>query len=497
MHILFATPEISPFTQTTGLGQYCTALASALRTYEPAAFSQDKTPAPNPVAALSVVTPLSASLDKDALRLARRLTPVKVPVGRKIEDVIVYEGLTPQRVRVFFLEHPRLSQEVVNGDAAAHYAFFSRAVVEFCRTSTLPVDVIHCHDWATGLVPVYLDAYGQDGVLGQIMTVFSLHDLDAQGQFDASAMKALGLPTEYFADDALEDGGKINFTKGGILFADIVTTHSDSFARELARGAGGYSLDGALQEREEDLFGVTDGVDYDAWNPASDTQLAVNFSVERLNGKRRNKSDVQHIFGLPARPMTPLLGFLSPLEEAKGVGILVEALDELLSDGLEAQFIVMAEGNDSYKQALVALRDRFPRAVSLHFGQDEALKHRLMAGLDAILLPSRLESGSPIHLQAMRYGTVPVARATGALKDTLADWDGAGAAPKGKGAGVLFDEFSADALAGAIEDTIEMLRTPRSWRTIVQHCMSTNFSWAQVAHQYIEIYKDLVEGDED
>ena len=507
MHILFATSEIAPFANPGELADHCAVLSDALRTYRPGKFMEPDPERsetatlliPSPLEEISVITPLYRELDKDDLRLARRLTPLKVPTDQGEAQVVVYEGRTPQRVRVFFLEHSLFDTEkVFNGNSDRRFAFFSRAVVEFCRAFPLPVDIVHCHGWTTALIPVYLDAYGQNGPLEEVLTVFSTHDLSSQGSFDFARRSELGLPEEYFEDDSLENDGQLNFAKGGILFADMITTPSESSIRALGTSEGkvlNFGLDEVLTEREDDLVGVLSGVDYEAWDPSSDAFLAVPYDLEHLNGKRRNKADVQHIFGLPRRPMIPLMGFLSPLEENKGIEILLDAVSQLLDEKTHAQFIFMTDGQSAYKKRLVELAARFPKAIGLHFGDDSALQHRALAGIDMILLPSRVEHSTHLQLRAMRYGTVPIARNTGALRDTIDSWDGVGKGPKGKGAGIIFEEFSADALADAIDQAIETLNKPTMWRPILQHCMKVDFSWGQVAHRYVELYKDLLELD--
>ena len=496
MHILFATPEIAPFSQTGHLADHCAVLSEALRSYKPGKFLKGSETSiveslliPNPIEEISVITPLYSSMDKSSLRLARRLKTLDMD-GK---EVVVYEGRTPQRVRVFFLDHPSFEKGAEGGDAE-RFGLFSRAVVEFCKQFTLPIDIIHCQDWPTALIPIYLDAYGQESPLDEVLTVFSVHDIEQQGSFDRKSFDELGLPKAYLEEDALSQKDKINFTKGGVLFADFVTTPSQALIDE--SGRTNSALGDAFSDREEDTFGVPNGLDYEAWDPAKDTFLAAQYDINQLNGKRRNKADVQHIFGLPTRPMDPLMGFLSPLKKTKGVNILIQSIEAILEEDSHTQFIFMTDGPEvDYKRRLVALAERYPKNIGLHFGKDLALEHRVLAGIDMVLLPSRVEHDTHIPLRAMRYGTVPIARNTGALKDTISDWDGIGDAPAGKGAGIVFEKYSADDLTAALEKAIEMLKKPNQWRPIVKHCMRTDFSWAQTAHQFIGLYKDLLQED--
>ncbi len=509
MHILFATPEIAPFHQEGKLGDFCATLTSALQSYKPYSFLSEQKRAAldlkaalsalqSPLSSISVVTPLYGYLDKGAMSLARRLDKLEFEHGGDRVEVVVYEGQTPGRARVFFLEHEQFSQPWVYGpdnqladEAAGRFGLFSHAIVEFCQSFPLPVDIIHCQGWATGLVPIYLDLFG-DERLDETLTVFTLHELEEQGSFPKTTFPSLRLPKALCSPKALENNNRINFTQAGVLFADFITTVSPAYAEELAPPGPGSDLDSAFAEREEEIFGISSGIDYRDWNPSDDSYLPIRYSREKLNGKRRNKAELQHIFGLPPKPMIPLFGFLSPLREAKGAGLVCDALETLLEEQEAIQCIVLAhEGDDVWRERMCALQKRYPKSLGLHFARDEALEHRVIAGIDMVLLPSKREPDGIVQLRAMRYGTVPIARTTGTLRDTIADWDDQ-PVPATMGAGITFDEFSAEALLEAMQDALGLFRRPRQWRPLLEHCMRVDFSWKTAAHNYIELYQDLL-----
>jgi starch synthase len=375
MHILLATPEIAPFSQQGPLAQWSAALPRALRDQKA-------------ISAAAVITPLYGYMDPDALQLARRLRTLQVKIERRVEEVVLYEGATPDRVRVFFLQHPLFDEGPLyhKRHNAARFSFFSRAVVEFCRTSPAPTDIIHCMGWATALVPLYLDLLG-DERLEDTLTVFAPCDLRQQGDFVPRDFDALGLPKALYSPEALERSGRLHFMQAGLLFGDVILADSPSAARDLQTEALGHGLDDLFSEREEDLFGVLPGVALEGWDPSRDAAISLTYDAEHLNGKRRNKSELQHIFGLPVRPMIPLLGFLGELSARRGGALVVGALEVLLDRGEDLQCALLCpDGEEALLAAAVALQEKHPRNVGLHFGElEEALTHRAVAGIDGKL----------------------------------------------------------------------------------------------------------------
>ncbi len=429
------------------------------------------------------------------MSLALRLRTLKVRRGKRRETVKVYEGVTPDRVRVFFLKHALFNKADKIYDkrtGAARFSFFGRAVVEFCKTFPQNYDMLHCMGWTTGLIPLYLDAFGGDS-LEDTLTIFDPGALRYQGSFLPEDFSTLALPAKLFTDKALKHNERLNFSKAGILFSDVILTSSPSLADNLASGKMKHDLSEDFQEREEDIFGVLHGVEVKDWDPSTDPHLPLQYDSEHLNGKRRNKSELQHIFGLPQRPMVPLFGFFAPMVKDQGIKLVTKALETLLEEEEEIQCIFMGQGDDDYMKALTKLQKRFPKALGLHFSHDEALLHRSMAGVDMILAADPTGQDATVALRGMCYGTVPLFFRQGALKDAFKDWDGEGKPPKNKGAGVSFSVWDDEDLTAAMEEAIIRYRRPRRWRPMMEHCMAQDFSWDRSARLTAELYQELLE----
>lgn len=515
MHILFATPELAPFTPDSPLALSCASLAAALRAYDPASrFTVGERATTNlrtlrhPITSLAVITPLHGFMDPTELRLARRLSTLSVPFGKGVEDVVVYEGTTDDRVNVFFLQHPALLSDrdhvygPPNGkpyrDNAQRYAFFARAVIEFCRTFSRITDLIQCWGWGSALVPAYLwTLYENDPALSDIMTLFTVTDPSDQGTFTTRQLGPTHLaPGKTIEADDLVLGKHANFTLAGVAHADMTLLNSRALARDLQNPKGPYGLHEVFRDRREDLASIVFGTDQDAWDPSSDDLLPVTFSHERLNGKRLNKAELQHIFGLPVRPMLPIVGLVDGLDDPDAVALAAEALDTLLEDGVGLQCIALGQPGGDFAQALVDLAKRHPRSVSLHLRDDDALFHRTIAGVDIVLGLRKHPSRALATLRAMAYGAVPVAFRGGIHPDLIADWKGDDDTELGgRGAGVLFPYYDGDGLADAIEDAIELYRQPRQWRPMINACMQADFSWRASATRYIDLYHDLLEAE--
>ncbi len=483
LSIVFATSEVVPFSKTGGLADVSAALPKALakRGHNVAVF-----------------TPLYKHLDPVAMRLARRLQPLEVPRRAKSQaklNVTIWETRVEGGATVFFLENDEMfGRDGLYGyqdndfiDNAERFAFFSRAIVEFARQFTMPIDIIHCNDWHTSLAPVFLDYY-YEKELDSTATVLTLHNLAYQGRFDESTFKATGLPKRFESQDELLDAdGKVNYLKSALIHADAITTVSPTYADEIQTKKGGCGLDEVLVKRTEDLTGILNGADYSIWGPKVDNFIPVRYSIEDLNGKRRNKAELQHEFGLPIRPTLPTLAMVSRLTEQKGLDILIPALKKLLA-GFESeqegfQLVVLGDGNNQYSEALTELAKQYPRRVAMHLGYSEALAHKIQAGADMLLIPSRFEPCGLTQIYAMRYGTLPIVHATGGLADTVID-----AGTNEEGSGFVFHEYTVEALIETIQRASLMYRNYRRWRPLMVRAMLKNFSWAESAVKYEEVY---------
>lgn len=486
LNILFATSEVAPFSKTGGLGDVAASLPKALA-------GRGHT--------VSIITPLYGHLDADRLSLSKRLRTLSVPRRAKsqsVQEAHVWEGRFAQGVRIFFIEsEPHFGRPGVYGydgdtydDNADRFAFFSRAVVEFVRQFSVPVDVLHCNDWHTALAPVFLGQYYRKE-LPELASLLTIHNAAYQGVFDKSAIDLTGLPkASYLKEDQLgHEGGTISYLKGGVRAADAITTVSPTYAEEIRSAKGGFGLHALYKERKENLSGILNGVDYSVWSPERDQHLHVRYDAENLNGKRKNKAELQFRFGLPVRPMLPLFAFVGRLTEQKGLDVLVPALRGLLktydSERQGFQCIFLGEGDQKYANAINRLAADFPSRVATHVGYDDVLAHQILAGSDLLLVPSRYEPCGLTQLYAMRYGTVPVVHSTGGLADTVADAAG------DNGTGFVFAKNTKAEIASAIGRALETYSHHRQWRPMMVNAMHADFSWARSAEDYEKVYLDV------
>lgn len=363
-------------------------------------------------------------------------------------------------------------------DNAERFAFLTRAALELARS--LRPEIIHAHDWHTALIPVYLKTTCQD--LGWIRTVYTIHNLAYQGEFDRSAFRALGLEER----PELVARGKLNWMKGGILFADLLTTVSQRYAQEIQTPEFGCGLHDELRLRAGELFGIVHGVDYDEWNPSIDRWLVKKYDWNSLEGKKENKLWLQRISSLKEDSEVPLLGSIARLVEQKGFDLIAVALDQIVKMG--AQYVLLGTGDPKYHQLFQELAGRHPGSVSVNLTYSDELAHQIEAGADIFLMPSRFEPCGLNQLYSLRYGTVPVVRATGGLDDTIQDYQ------DGQGNGFKFREYSVEALLDAVRRALGFYKDKEAWHALQVRIMREDHSWLQAAKEYLRLYERLVQG---
>jgi starch synthase len=347
-------------------------------------------------------------------------------------------------------------------------------------------DIVHCHDWQAGMTAAYLHYDGGTSRPGVVMTV---HNLAFQGQFDRKLLPALGLPATAFTHDGVEYYGDIGFLKAGLRLADRITTVSPSYAAEICTPEGGMGLDGLLRGRADKLFGILNGIDVKVWNPATDSLIAAPYGPGELGPRAINKADLQARFGLTLDPDAPLFGVVSRLSWQKGLDLLVEALPVLLASG--AQLALLGSGDHDLQALFAAAAVAHPGRIGCHFGYDEELAHRIQAGADALLVPSRFEPCGLTQLCALRYGAVPVVARVGGLSDTVID-AGPMALAAGAGTGVQFAPVNTPMLENAIRRTAGLYGDRPSWRRLQANGMAADVSWREPARQYAELYRGLI-----
>ena len=478
--ILFVTSEAHPLMKTGGLGDVCGGLPQALH-------------------ALGADVRLLLPGYHDTLQHAGRLKPVtQLTLPPLASPVTLLEGRLPgTRVKVWLIDFPPAYDRPGNPylnvhghpwhDNAARFALLARVAVAIARGAAglaWQPEVVHAHDWQAGLVPALLAA---DTV--RPATVFTIHNLAYQGLFSYDTFQSLHLPASLWSLHALEFHGQMSFIKGGIEFADRITTVSPTYAREIQTPEHGYGLDGLLRHHAARLSGILNGIDARIWNPAHDPHLDNPYSAHRLAHKRPNKAALQREFALPVDAGVALLGLVSRLVHQKGVDILLDALPSLME--LPLQLVVLGSGEARYEQALRAQAVRYPDRLAVLAGYDEAVAHRIQAGADLFLMPSRFEPCGLSQLYNLRYGTVPIVRRVGGLADTVVEASVANIAA-GTATGIVFDEATAEALTSAVRRALALYRDRRSWKQIQLTGMRQDFSWRHSAGDYLRLYDEVL-----
>lgn len=372
-------------------------------------------------------------------------------------------------------------------DNAARFALFCRAIAAIALDRAglgWQPDVLHCHDWQTALAPALLASESE-----RPATVYTIHNLAYQGVFPRATFVELGLPDWQWSPDGLEFYGQLSFMKGGLRYADRLTTVSPGYAREIQTEAFGCGLDGLLAHRRNKLRGIVNGIDTAVWNPATDPLLAQNYGCEDLRAKHANKTEVQRAFGLAERRDVMLIGMIGRLVAQKGIDLVLDALPPLLE--LPVQIALLGAGEFEHEQALRAWETRQPAKLSVHLGFDEALAHRIEAGADVFLMPSRFEPCGLNQMYSQRYGTIPIVRRTGGLQDTVEDANDQAIAA-GRATGIVFDEATAAALIAAVRRALALHENKRVWRQLQQTGMRRDFSWERSAVEYLQLYEQAL-----
>jgi starch synthase len=482
MEITFVTTELSPFVKVGGLADVSSALPKALRTLGHS---------------VTIVMPRFAALEKHGLLLARRLTPLRFALGDRAFEVTVLDGRLASQVDLVVVDAPGLFDRAgVYGergedypDNALRFAVLSRAAAELVRQRVAggrAVDIVHCNDWATALVPTYVRALAKDvPALAAVRTVLTIHNVAHQGVFPKDILPSLGIGWEAFTVDGVEFYGGINLLKQGVLTADALTTVSPTYAREIQSPKYGGGLDGVLRGHGEALIGIINGVDYAVWNPATDPALVARYDAEDCTNKTRCKGALQKEIGLPLDGNAPVVAFVGRIVEQKGTDLIIAAMPKLLR-GTEAQVVVAGEGEGSLVSAVEAAVAKSHGRGAFVGVASEGLVHRIFAGADLVVVPSRYEPCGLVQMYGQRYGALPVAHATGGLVDTIVDCD----AKLETGTGFLFEEATADALLSATERAIGA-RTLPQWPALVRRSMRLDRGWERPARRYEHLYRSL------
>ena len=470
--VLMVASEAAPFAKTGGLADVVGSLPAALRAFD---------------CEVAVLIPRYRGIDLSASRRVYDSLPVWL--GGTVHETSLYQ-IDDAGVTFYFLEAPWLyGREGYYGDAkgdypdnAVRFAVLSRAALAVARRVFRP-RILHCHDWQTGLIPVYLrTVFAYDPTFIGMRTLFTIHNLGYQGLFPPTVLPQIGLDRRVFNIDGLEFFGKVSCMKGGINFSDAISTVSRRYATEFQTEEYGFGLDGALRARASALHGILNGVDYSQWNPETDRYLAAHYSADDLRGKRVCKLDLVKQFRLPAAAMDrPLLGVVSRLTSQKGTELILEIAAELAADDL--YLVVLGSGDADYEAGLREAAAAHPEHIAVRIGYDEALAHKIEGGADMFLMPSQYEPSGLNQMYSLRYGTVPVVRATGGLDDTIED-----------GTGFKFEDYAARALLAAIRAASTAFQDRKGWEAMMRRSMLKDYSWRVSASEYAALCQRLLDG---
>ena len=405
----------------------------------------------------------------------------------------VYEGIT-----FYFIDNEDYFKRYgLYGydDDAERFGFFCRAVLESLPKINFMPDVLHCHDWHTGMVSVLLDAhYRQLPEYQHVKTLFTIHNLRYQGVFDKGILHdILSLDWKYFNRDGVEFHNAVNFMKGGLAYSNMISTVSRTYAREIQDPYFGEQLDGFLRKRQGDVVGIVNGIDYDVYNPETDQKITSNYNVGSLSKKTKNKLVLQEQLGLTVNAEIPMIAVVSRLVGPKGMdlmeGILVDMLKKMSIDSYDAQLVILGTGEARYENFFKYMAWQYPGKISANILFDDTLARQIYAGSDMFLMPSLYEPCGIGQLIAMRYGSVPIVRETGGLQDTVEPYN----QEAGTGNGFTFANYNAHDMFDTINHAITIFSNKEEWTKIVTNAMTSNYSWQSSAKQYQEIYKKMIE----
>jgi starch synthase len=477
LKVLIVSPEVVPFAKTGGLADVAGALPLALKGL---------------VNEIRVVLPLYMEVRKKKFPLTPLIEDIQVPVGRHLRSGAVYQTDMNKEIPAYLIENDTYyDRDKLYGtpkgdyhDNVERFTFFCRAALDLCRKINFQPDVIHCHDWQTALIPAYLKTiYRDDSFFARTATVFTIHNIGYQGLFEKDAMEITGLPPDTFTMNGVEFYGKVNFLKAGIVYSEVINTVSKKYSEEIQTPEFGFGLDGILRYRSKDLFGILNGVDYDEWNPESDQFIVQKYSLKDLAGKNACKLDLMKAFQIPEEcKQYPMIGVISRLADQKGFDLLADIINDLMK--LDLLFVLLGTGEQRYHDLFSTVAQKFPKKTGIKIGFDNTLAHKIEAGCDMFLMPSRYEPCGLNQMYSLKYGTVPIVRATGGLDDTIDNFD-----PKtGKGNGFKFGSYSSQDLLVKIKEALSVYSDQKAWLKLIRNAMSADHSWQASAKEYRELY---------
>lgn len=487
INILFVSSEVNPFAKTGGLADVSSALPKAIK-------EQGHE--------IRIMMPRYRFISERKFKLHDiiRLKDIPIPVGNESALGNVKSSFISnlkEKVQVYFLDNekyygrdgvyqsPTSKKDYKDNDE--RFIFFCRGVLETLKRLGWQPDIIHCNDWQTGLIPAYLKTlYADDPLFKTVKTIFTIHNMAYQGSFSFESFQKSNLPKHAFKAEGVEAYGNFNFLKAALVYADTITTVSEKYAHEICSSDEyGAGLNGLLHTRKKDLRGILNGIDTHIWNPLSDEHIFRKYDIKSTDAKVENKRALLRKFGLAFEEATPVIGAISRLVEQKGFDLVLEVIEDLMKQ--KVQFVMLGSGDPELEKQFDKFHKKYPKQMGITFGYDEELAHMIEAGSDLFLMPSRYEPCGLNQMYSMRYGTLPIVRATGGLDDTVEDHSGSG-----KGTGFKFEKYDAKELMKALLRAIKVFHQHDEWKKLMRNGMQKDFSWAHSASKYISLYKDLL-----
>ena len=459
MKIVMCASEVVPFAKTGGLADVAGALPAALE-----------------------------KAGHEVIVVMPGYKAVHASASVKIKQV--REGLSVANIgkdiKVYFIDHDfYFNRDSLYGDKSGDYidnidrfSYFCRRALDLLKEIGFKADIIHCHDWQSALVPVYLRSvtYSTDPFYKAMKTVFTIHNIGYQGIFSKDEFPKIGLSWNFFDMETLEYYENINFLKGGIVFSNVINTVSDTYSKEIRTKEFGFGMEGILDKRSDSLFGIINGLDYSIWDPAADKFILAQFSSKDLSGKAACKEDLQKLCKFPAKKNVPLIGVVSRLAQQKGFDIIADAIDKMCK--MDMQIVILGTGDAKYHQIMESMVKKYPKVISLHLKFDDTLAHKIYAGSDIFLMPSKYEPCGLGQMISMKYGTLPLVFKTGGLADTVDASNG-----------FVFDKYSADELLKTVKKSLACYQAPDKWQKLVGAAMKCDFSWLESAKKYAQLYE--------
>lgn len=487
LKVLFASPEAVPFVKTGGLADVSGRLPRVLA--EMGHIVKVSLPKYSliPREKLLATTPDTAF----EITIDGREEPVSLSRLSEISTELEYLFVGNDR----FFDRPALYVDPDTGldytDNDSRFIFFCRALLEALKKAGWIPDIIHANDWQTGLLATYLATlYRDDPFYAHVKTVFTIHNLAYQGTFPAESFTRLGIPQDlFYPTGPFEFWGKVNFMKSAISYADVISTVSEQYAVEIQSSEEyGCGLEGVLRSRNKDLYGIVNGVDYSEWSPSKDRLIPYKYYPSNLSGKKKNKVELINRLGLPFREDVPLVGMITRLADQKGLDLVAAAAEDIFE--LDLQMVVLGTGDRRYHDLFRKLEVAYPDRLKALLTYDNEMAHWIEAGADLFLMPSRYEPCGLNQLYSLKYGTLPIVRATGGLADTIIDVD----AQTGTGTGFVFEKYDPEEMLDAVRRAVSLFARKRIWRKLMKEAMSQDFSWQRSAEKYVGLYRKALDG---